>query len=147
MTSDIEHKQNMEQHDQINDTQTTKQQTIDTNETNTTEVDRASIYAHLTTLLSQTSLFSAFLLSKMPDRYQHINMKIDVKQEYDETIDLRLIALSKLLSNQVQLHLYQAAGVDWLISLYENGLNGILADEMGKNKKHIQKYKYQVSFE
>lgn len=27
---------------------------------------------------------------------------------------------------------YQLAGVQWMISLYENGLNGILADEMGK---------------
>lgn len=25
---------------------------------------------------------------------------------------------------------YQLVGLDWLISLYENGLNGILADEM-----------------
>lgn len=25
---------------------------------------------------------------------------------------------------------YQLAGVNWLISLYENGVNGILADEM-----------------
>lgn len=29
---------------------------------------------------------------------------------------------------------YQLAGVTWLISLYQNGLNGILADQMGLGK-------------
>ena len=27
---------------------------------------------------------------------------------------------------------YQIRGLNWMISLYENGINGILADEMGK---------------
>ena len=27
---------------------------------------------------------------------------------------------------------YQVRGLNWMISLYENGINGILADEMGK---------------
>lgn len=29
---------------------------------------------------------------------------------------------------------YQLAGVTWMISLYSNGLNGILADQMGLGK-------------
>ncbi len=29
---------------------------------------------------------------------------------------------------------YQLQGVRWLISLYQNGLNGILADQMGLGK-------------
>lgn len=29
---------------------------------------------------------------------------------------------------------YQLKGVRWLISLYQNGLNGILADQMGLGK-------------
>ena len=29
---------------------------------------------------------------------------------------------------------YQLRGVRWLISLYQNGLNGILADQMGLGK-------------
>jgi len=28
---------------------------------------------------------------------------------------------------------YQLAGLNWLIRLYENGINGILADEMVNN--------------
>lgn len=29
---------------------------------------------------------------------------------------------------------YQLKGVKWLISLYQNGVNGILADQMGLGK-------------
>jgi SNF2 family DNA or RNA helicase len=35
---------------------------------------------------------------------------------------------------QGELRAYQLAGVTWLISLYQNGLNGILADQMGLGK-------------
>jgi hypothetical protein len=35
---------------------------------------------------------------------------------------------------QGELRQYQLAGVTWLISLYQNGLNGILADQMGLGK-------------
>jgi len=28
---------------------------------------------------------------------------------------------------------YQVRGLNWLISLHKNGINGILADEMGKS--------------
>ena len=33
-----------------------------------------------------------------------------------------------------ELRQYQLKGVKWLISLYQNGLNGILADQMGLGK-------------
>jgi len=33
-----------------------------------------------------------------------------------------------------ELREYQLAGVTWMISLYQNGLNGILADQMGLGK-------------
>lgn len=29
---------------------------------------------------------------------------------------------------------YQMVGLDWLVTLYEKNLNGILADEMGKGR-------------
>ena len=32
------------------------------------------------------------------------------------------------------LRAYQLKGITWLISLYQNGLNGILADQMGLGK-------------
>lgn len=33
-----------------------------------------------------------------------------------------------------ELRPYQLRGVKWLISMYQNGLNGILADQMGLGK-------------
>jgi ATP-dependent DNA helicase len=33
-----------------------------------------------------------------------------------------------------ELRSYQLKGVRWLVSLYQNGLNGILADQMGLGK-------------
>ena len=30
---------------------------------------------------------------------------------------------------------YQLEGLNWMIQLYDNGINGILADEMVKNEK------------
>ena len=32
---------------------------------------------------------------------------------------------------------YQIRGLNWMITLYENGINGILADEMGKFLKQL----------
>jgi SNF2 family DNA or RNA helicase len=34
----------------------------------------------------------------------------------------------------VEMREYQLKGVKWLISLYQNGVNGILADQMGLGK-------------
>ncbi len=35
---------------------------------------------------------------------------------------------------------YQVRGLNWMISLYENGINGILADEMVKVLTYLHKY-------
>ncbi len=36
---------------------------------------------------------------------------------------------------------YQVRGLNWMISLYENGINGILADEMVRESLvHVQLY-------
>ncbi len=40
----------------------------------------------------------------------------------------RSAELHDLLSDGSKLHDFQVRGVEWLIALYENGLNGILAD-------------------
>jgi SWI/SNF-related matrix-associated actin-dependent regulator of chromatin subfamily A member 5 len=41
-----------------------------------------------------------------------------------------------------QLKGYQLEGLNWMIHLAEKGLNGILADEMGKSPKHERLFKY-----
>lgn len=33
-----------------------------------------------------------------------------------------------------ELRAYQLKGIKWIVSLYQNGLNGILADQMGLGK-------------
>jgi hypothetical protein len=51
------------------------------------------------------------------------------------TLPLPAAGLQALLPLiQGELRAYQLAGVTWLISLYQNGLNGILADQMGLGK-------------
>lgn len=35
---------------------------------------------------------------------------------------------------ECKLRPYQLKGIQWMISLYQNGLNGILADQMGLGK-------------
>jgi len=40
---------------------------------------------------------------------------------------------------------YQIRGLNWMISLYENGINGILADEMvGVQSLNFFEYNYNV---
>jgi SWI/SNF-related matrix-associated actin-dependent regulator of chromatin subfamily A member 5 len=36
-----------------------------------------------------------------------------------------------------QMREYQLAGLNWLIRLYDNGINGILADEMARARRHV----------
>jgi hypothetical protein len=35
---------------------------------------------------------------------------------------------------------YQVRGLNWMISLYENGINGILADEMVRKLKRSKEF-------
>lgn len=58
----------------------------------------------------------------------------DRLSELKEILELffRLTALLRLISDVKtgKMRDYQVRGLNWLISLYENGINGILADEM-----------------
>ena len=118
-------------------------------------------FAQLDKLLDQTSLYSRFLMERMPTRYQHsLNLfsssadrrrartqhtKADTAAsqskrrsalagDAEEVSDERYRFLNALLAPGRSLFMYQAVGVDWLISLFENGLNGVIADEMGLGK-------------
>jgi SWI/SNF-related matrix-associated actin-dependent regulator of chromatin subfamily A member 5 len=53
--------------------------------------------------------------------------------EEDQEEFIRLTAQPNLLKGG-QLKDYQMVGLNWLISLYELGINGILADQMGLGK-------------
>lgn len=52
-------------------------------------------------------------------------------------VDCDFIFLSYLDVKTGKMRDYQVRGLNWLISLYENGINGILADEMVSNFSDI----------
>lgn len=107
-----------------------------------------SKYDRLHHLLDKTSLFSQFLSERMPARFTAINKQqaaatavndgstASSTKKRDHLAE-RAASLKALLpaKTDLALHSFQVSGVDWLISLYENGLNGILADEMVSGAK------------
>ncbi|KAF7828842.1 ATP-dependent DNA helicase DDM1 [Senna tora] len=133
-------------------------------------------FSKLEELLTQTQLYSEFLLEKMDDitlngdeqedepaeqkrgrgskrkaNSQYNNKKAkravaamltrskesegteDVNLNEEERIEKEQKELIPLLTGGKLKH-YQMKGVKWLISLWQNGLNGILADQMGLGK-------------
>lgn len=98
-----------------------------------------SKYERLHHLLDQTSLFSKFLSERMPARYDASKAAGSAAssgaaaaggspskpQLADRTSSLKALLPA---NSGLELHSFQIVGIDWLISLYENGLNGILAD-------------------
>ncbi|XP_078430427.1 chromatin remodeling 1 [Wolffia australiana] len=141
-------------------------------------VDKNSQFSKLDELLTQTQLYSEFLLEKMDDisftgsqketeemptgkqkgrgrkrknaaQYNSGRAKTAVAamltraQESAESEDLQLSEEERIGKEQAELvplltggklKSYQLKGVKWLISLWQNGLNGILADQMGLGK-------------
>ncbi|XP_058069040.1 ATP-dependent DNA helicase DDM1 [Magnolia sinica] len=134
-------------------------------------------FSKLDELLTQTQLYSEFLLEKMEDitfngveiqkeeavkekrgrgrkrkaKAQYNNRKAKTAvaamftrfQEGTTPEDANLTEEERVLKEQAELvplltggklKSYQIKGVKWLISLWQNGLNGILADQMGLGK-------------
>ncbi|XP_021897483.1 ATP-dependent DNA helicase DDM1 isoform X2 [Carica papaya] len=135
-------------------------------------------YTRLDELLTQTQMYSEFLLEKMEDitinGVEQNNQTVETKRgrgrgskrkatvtynnrkarraveamitrskEGEKTDDVSLTEEEKIEKEQMELvplltggklKSYQLKGVKWLISLWQNGLNGILADQMGLGK-------------
>ncbi|XP_010558220.1 PREDICTED: ATP-dependent DNA helicase DDM1 isoform X2 [Tarenaya hassleriana] len=130
-------------------------------------------FTKLDELLTQTQLYSEFLLEKMEDitnavevqnaepekkgrkrktapQYNNVRKAkravaamISRSKQGDEVSDLDLTEEERMEKEQKELvplltggklKSYQLKGVKWLISLWQNGLNGILADQMGLGK-------------
>ncbi|XVF17882.1 hypothetical protein REPUB_Repub10bG0162900 [Reevesia pubescens] len=133
-------------------------------------------FTRLDELLTQTQMYSAFLLEKMEDitfnvaepeaaqtkrgrgskrkaanQYNNRKAKRAVaamltrskEGQAEKTEDSNLTEEEKIETEQRELvplltggklKSYQLKGVKWLISLWQNGLNGILADQMGLGK-------------
>ena len=92
-------------------------------------------------LLKQTESFASFLMfnnqkkmySKKSKALKSSNESKEDDLDFDAERPTRLTQQPSILQNGT-LTDYQLAGVNWLIHLYEHGLNGILADEMGLGK-------------
>ena len=92
-------------------------------------------YHRLSTLLTQTALYSKFLADKIVQASIHSNSQEPLSQstEGKKGPKIKTVEQPSILTG-LTLRDYQLTGVTWLVSLYENGLNGILADEMGLGK-------------
>ncbi|GJM96432.1 hypothetical protein PR202_ga13268 [Eleusine coracana subsp. coracana] len=110
--------------------------------------DPEARYSKLDELLTKTQLFSEFLLEKMDaiadkraktavaamlTRSHEERLADDCTLSEEERWEKEQASLVPLLTGG-KLKSYQIKGVKWLISLWQNGLNGILADQMGLGK-------------
>jgi ATP-dependent DNA helicase len=106
-------------------------------------------YETLQNLLNQTSLYSTFLAERINEKSDEVadrrlsdaeknkekpasgkgkkRKSASNEEEFSPTKELLPLMAGEMRD-------YQLRGVRWLISLYQNGLNGILADQMGLGK-------------
>ncbi|QDZ22807.1 SNF2-related ATP-dependent DNA helicase [Chloropicon primus] len=87
-------------------------------------------YVQLNHLLDQTNLYSKFLSEQMDEIEQAVGKEEKSSKKAKETTQEFLLPLMK----GGILREYQIKGVKWMMSLWQNGLNGILADQMGLGK-------------
>lgn len=68
----------------------------------------------------------------------------DSKARYKKKADEKLVQFDKTPDYiQGEMRDYQVRGLNWLIGLYENGINGILGDEMGLGEINLFLYFYR----
>ena len=107
-------------------------------------------FEHLNALLDQTTIYSKFLYEQMDGLDEEVDAmreKSKKKQKKShgkeeekkntvvEEEETTLSETQKLLPMMtVEMRDYQLKGVRWMVALYKNGLNGILADQMGLGK-------------
>jgi len=96
-------------------------------------------FKQLDALLDQTTIYSQFLSEQMDTLDEEVDADgnpTGVKKKKKKMTEAEELAATKaflpLMSGSMRD--YQLKGVKWLISLYQNGLNGILADQMGLGK-------------
>jgi SNF2 family DNA or RNA helicase len=58
----------------------------------------------------------------------------EIAEDDNDLVLTRLTEQPKLLTPAHRLRDYQLDSLNWMIGLYETGINGILADEMGLGK-------------
>jgi len=101
-------------------------------------------FKQLDALLDQTTIYSQFLSEQMDDLDEEEAREKAAREEeaaagkkrkkMTEEEELELTRKMLPLMEGGSMRDYQLKGVKWMISLYQNGLNGILADQMGLGK-------------
>ena len=100
-------------------------------------------FKQLDALLDQTTIYSQFLSEQMDDLDEEEARAKAAREEeaagkkrkkMTEEEELALTRKMLPLMEGGSMRDYQLKGVKWMISLYQNGLNGILADQMGLGK-------------
>ena len=101
-------------------------------------------FKQLDALLDQTTIYSQFLSEQMDDLDEEEARERAAREEeaaagkkrkkMTEEEELELTRKMLPLMEGGSMRDYQLKGVKWMISLYQNGLNGILADQMGLGK-------------
>ena len=70
---------------------------------------------------------------RMTEQEEDEELMEEVKQS-EKTVTVTRFEASPFYIKGGEMRDYQVRGLNWMISLYENGINGILADEMGMGK-------------
>jgi len=92
-------------------------------------------FHQLNNLLTQTGLYSTFLKEQMQEieeQVGHQEMRYKKQSGIDHPASTQAFLLP-LMRGGI-LRDYQIKGIKWMMSLWQNGLNGILADQMGLGK-------------
>lgn len=95
----------------------------------------------LKNFVEQSKLYSQIIKQQLreeqEEQNQHLQPPANKKQKTSVETDNGRVwqyPLPSLLSKNITVKQYQREGYEWLISLYSNGLNGLLSDEMGLGK-------------
>jgi ATP-dependent DNA helicase len=85
----------------------------------------------LNSLLKKAAAYSTFLRERLQKSQEEESI---ARRTSTNASEVKFDKRQPRLVTGATMRDYQLDGVQWLISLYENGLNGILGDEMGLGK-------------
>ena len=92
--------------------------------------------SHSSSTASNSEMVSDPLKNSAFEEGEKYDPEIDYElqeEEHEEETFTRLTKQPSILKGG-DLKYYQLVGLNWMISLYESGINGILADDMGLGK-------------
>lgn len=76
--------------------------------------------------------FCSFCFRRHKPKKRKIKYKSELEDNIDDKESVYLTTSPKFIKGEMRD--YQIDGLNWLVSLHDNGINGILADDMGLGK-------------